>query len=343
ILKKDYELMKYRLGRLPMMVDFLEQGGREPYSFVEYSKESYYSFSKKVDPTHPDLDSTSKKILAFYSREVLNARRIEEVVLLSLLVNKGKASKGEIKTIIQEKFNYVPHEETLLSAMDLLNGSFLKDADQKKYGIEKNISREKSSDGENFVLSESALQQLNQEPLHHYLEDLLRYAYKKFAENYKEDRFRAGLQLYEKYSRKDACRLLNWKKNEESTIYGYRIKHNTCPIFVTYEKSEDVVESQNYNDHFINSTCFNWMTRSRVTLNSPEVTSIKNHEETGLRIPLFVKKSDGEGSDFYYMGDLKPLEFRETTQNGAPIVNIIFHIQDEVDESLYNYFEDKSV
>ena len=33
-LKKEYELMKYRLGRAPMMTDFIEQGGREPFAFV---------------------------------------------------------------------------------------------------------------------------------------------------------------------------------------------------------------------------------------------------------------------------------------------------------------------
>ena len=73
---------------------------------------------------------------------------------------------------------------------------------------------------------------------------MLRYfdRYQKHDEN--------NMVLYEKYSRKDVCRLMNWDKDESSTIYGYRIKHNTCPIFVTYEKQEDISDSTKYEDAF---------------------------------------------------------------------------------------------
>ena len=59
-----------------------------------------------------------------------------------------------------------------------------------------------------------------------------------------------NLVLYQKYSRKDVCRILNWAKDDSSTVYGYRIKHNTCPIFVTYEKSDDIASSTKYADEF---------------------------------------------------------------------------------------------
>src|SRR5690625_7059233 len=54
----------------------------------------------------------------------------------------------------------------------------------------------------------------------------------------------SSLLVGEHYSRKDACRLLNWKKNEQSTIYGYKVDDvtNTCPIFVSYDKAEDLPE-----------------------------------------------------------------------------------------------------
>jgi len=78
------------------------------------------------------------------------------------------------------------------------------------------------------------------------------------------------LVLYQKYSRKDICRLLNWSQDDSSTIYGYKIKHGTCPIFVTYEKQDDISNSMKYADEFINNKRFSWMTRSRVTLESRE-------------------------------------------------------------------------
>jgi hypothetical protein len=42
-LKKDYNLLKFKLGRIPMMVDFIEHGSRDPYLYVNYSN-SYYNF-----------------------------------------------------------------------------------------------------------------------------------------------------------------------------------------------------------------------------------------------------------------------------------------------------------
>jgi len=59
---------------------------------------------------------------------------------------------------------------------------------------------------------------------------------------------------------------------------GYRIKNGTCPIFVTYKRSEDISESTKYKESFINSKQFSWMTRSRVTLESSEIRELKNYK-----------------------------------------------------------------
>ena len=86
------------------------------------------------------------------------------------------------------------------------------------------------------------------------------------------------------------------------------------------------------------------MTRSRVTLESAEVLKIKAYNESGMRIPLFIKKSAGEGTDFYYMGDMEPIDFIQTEIDSGegkmlPIVNIIFGMKDEVEDSIYQYLE----
>ena len=166
---------------------------------------------------------------------------------------------------------------------------------------------------------------------------MLRYfdSYQKHDEN--------NMVLYEKYSRKDVCRLMNWDKDESSTIYGYRIKHNTCPIFVTYEKQEDISDSTKYEDAFVNNQIFSWMTRNGVSLDSRESVDIINAKETGLKICLFIKKSDGEGTDFYYMGEVEPIEWKQTTiQNDKgkvlPIVNFIFKLKHSVRDDIYEYF-----
>lgn len=146
--------------------------------------------------------------------------------------------------------------------------------------------------------------------------------------------------LYKKYSRKDVCKILGWDKDNSSTMYGYRIKFDTCPIFVTYKKQENISESTRYDDKFIDEKTFSWMTRNKVTMESGEIQSLKSGK---LRIPLFVKQSDDEGSDFYYMGDMKPEDYKPTTITNdkgkkLPIVNVKFYMCDEVNEKLLKFF-----
>ena len=50
------------------------------------------------------------------------------------------------------------------------------------------------------------------------------------------------------------------------------------------------------------------MTRNRVTLEHKEVEAIRGYETSGLGYYCLLKKSDGEGTDFYYMGDMELAE-----------------------------------
>ena len=176
-----------------------------------------------------------------------------------------------------------------------------------------------------------------------FIDDVIQCSLHKFQQIFTPEKYVDGFVLYEKYSRKDVCRILNWDRNEEATVYGYRIKNNTCPIFVTYHKGENISDSTKYEDEFINPSMFSWMTRNNVRLDSKEALALQAYQETGLRISLFVKKSDGEGTDFYYMGDAEPIKFVQTTiknkEKNLPIVNVRLKLNHEVEDSIYRYFE----
>lgn len=78
-------------------------------------------------------------------------------------------------------------------------------------------------------------------------------------------------------------------------------------------------------------------------MDSSEVVQIGNYRD-GLRISLFIKKSDGEGTDFYYMGDIEPYEFNQMTIKNdegvdLPIVNIKYNMQAPVEDNMFNYLE----
>ena len=341
-LKADYQSLKAELGRIPMMEDFLNYGRRDPYAFVGYAG-SYYNFLVQIGENEDAfLTSAELKLLEFYSKEVLNAKRVDEAILLALLIGKGNAPLKELNAVLNENYKYVIDEETGKGLANVLNGSFLRDSDREKYGIGENVFLHQSGDDIIFHMNDAHRSVLLKEGVHEYINDAIRYCQMKYSQIYDPQKFRKGFLLYEKYGRKDACRILNWEKDEASVIYGYKIKHNTCPIFVTYHKSDDISKSTNYDDGFINSKLFSWMTRNNLTLDSKEVLDIKKYIVTGLRISLFVKKSDGEGTDFYYMGDVEPRDYipmKIPNDKGKelPIVNIRFEMMDEVEEGIYDY------
>ena len=183
------------------------------------------------------------------------------------------------------------------------------------------------------------------------LRSLIAYGIHRYEDMYGEHD-ENNLVLYQKYSRKDVCRILNWDKDDSSTVYGYRIKHNTCPIFVTYEKKEDISKSTAYPDEFeklssepeiYSNRIFSWMTRSRVSEGSPEAQQLIHAKENGLKVMLFLKKSDGEGSDFYYMGEVDPIAWEQTTieddhGKDLPIMNFKLALRREARKDIFEYF-----
>ena len=58
-LKQDYELLKFKIGKTPLMKDFINHGARDPFSFVEYSK-SYYTFLNKVKTVSLNYEIVNK-------------------------------------------------------------------------------------------------------------------------------------------------------------------------------------------------------------------------------------------------------------------------------------------
>ena len=124
-LVKDYELLKYKLGRIPTMVDFLEHGSRDPELFVDYNK-SYYNFIKGTDSNVSyTLSSRHSKVLELFSNEINNAIRVEESIILMHLIEKGSLKIEMLKHIIKSRFGYNLTDETITSAINNLNFNFV--------------------------------------------------------------------------------------------------------------------------------------------------------------------------------------------------------------------------
>lgn len=152
------------------------------------------------------------------------------------------------------------------------------------------------------------------------------------------------LNLYTKYSRKDVMKLLNWKKDETSTVYGYKSNGSTCPIFITYHKEDDISDNTKYEDQFLNQEVLKWYTRSPRNLNSKELQPILNHKEAQIDLHVFVKKEDSEGSMFYYLGRAylsEGTQQNETMANGKSVVSMHLKMEHPIRDDIYRYIVNK--
>lgn len=337
-LKKDYNLLKYKLGRTPMMMDFIEHGSRDPYLFVDYSN-SYYNFFVKVEKLESlELTAQEIKLLELFAKEINNGKRIVESYILKLLIETESIDFDKIKNLISSEYDYKISKETYNSCINNLNFIFVR----KEQDVI-NVNNEK------LEFSESFKRNIQIETFKDFLIDNINYSISSFTKQYKKELFKDGFTLYQKYSRKDVCRILNWDFNEEATVYGYKLSNNSCPIFVNYHKEENIASSTKFPEKFLNSSQFLWYTKPQRRLSNSTIAAIKNHKNQ-LRLPLFMKKHNGEGTDFYFMGDVKPIDesFEETTikndQNkDVPVVKVILELETPVESTIYNYLTYKEV
>lgn len=337
-LTDEFKRIAYRLGKCPRIMDFVSNDAVDPMLFIEYA-DSYYAFLLKAC-AKPDRDKYGKEIipslvcemsrkhlasLAFLSLELAKGIRVHELLMLKLLLEKGEFTREEIIEGLEEEKIPVSQAD-IDGACRMLQTEFYTSADNKKYGNINYVQQEGSS----YRISEEFQDLLKNTRYRQEFLDTLEYAFHSFHTNYNNRVGGFNLVLYQKYTRKDVCKLLNWKSDCSSTIYGYKTERNqgplVCPIFVTYKKSLDDDASTNYQDNYIDSSLFNWYSRNKRTHESDEVAAILDQSRNHIQIMLFVKKNDDEGRDFYYMGNCKPLYYRDTTMKGnnLSVVNIIF-------------------
>ncbi len=340
----DYKNLKFKLGKIPMMLDFFEHGDRNPESYISYSK-SYFNFVNHIEENfRNNLNSTQIKLLELFSNEIANSKRIEEVLLLKELINKKNVSISNFIELIFKKYNYKIDIKTIISVINNLNFAYITEKSngnlipvKEKYNFNFFI-KEKNQ----IILTEEFDNLLKNEIFSIFLKDNLDYSEIKFNQILKKSKLINGFILYNKYSRKDVFRILNLdKKPLEQNVGGYLIceEQKSCPIFITYHKSNNISDTIKYEDGFINKNEIIYMSKSKRKLSSKDVISIGSNN---YRLPLFIKKDDDEGVDFYYLGDIIPQKefFEETNMSDekkTSIVKMRFKLKEEIDDSIYNY------
>lgn len=348
IIKNSYQTLKLRLGRVPSLIDFWDNGEVDPLLILnKYG--NYYEFLRITESELPDQDILNEQesnILTYLSTILAKGMLIKASRLLQILLNKGIVEYGpeiekNIVSILQGSF--------LKKTFYLEgNGKKSKIVDEKKTGEywANNINLI-DIDGNKAKAKDSFAQALSKTAFRKYVDDIITLSFAIYDKVYKPYLVNDNpFVLYEKYSRQDVCLLLNADKDLSSTMYGKWRQNDDVCIFVTYHKADagenkEYLEGKpNYADEFRNDEIFYWDTQ----MGKDENSSYMKDVETAPRKHLFVKKSDGEGDDFYYMGKFKIIEKKHATKKDNkgkehPIAKVTFEMETRVKTELLNYLK----
>jgi hypothetical protein len=347
----DYRLLKYKIGRIPLMVDFLEHGSRDPFQYVQYFG-SYYHLLENQEPEYESkLDVQKSNLLRFISQEINNSIRIEETVILQQLLQQKQVSFKQLREHLFAFFRIELTNDSFRSCINSINGRFIT--------VTKNGRKEPIGDAwaftiinhenDQIVVTDEFRKHCSNKYFNQIVNDSIVYSLAVFMKKISMHPCIGGFILYEKYTRKDVFRILNWDTNPVAQNVGgylYNEERMCCPIFVTYHKSEEISETTKYEDEFVSRSEFLMISKSRRNLKSPEIVAMRI-QRGKIRMPLFVKKNDDEGIDFYYLGDVTPKEngFKEAKMKDSEgrdvaIVQVTFDLSHPVEEHLYNYITD---
>ena len=166
----------------------------------------------------------------------------------------------------------------------------------------------------------------------------------EYAEHYAHAYKDTTLQLYQKYTYEDVCRLLCWKNNLNAQNIGgyfYDSKTKTLPVFINYEKSEDEIA---YEDRFVSESELIALSKHPRKIDSADANHIykKTAEDKDNRIFLFVRKNkdDKEAKEFYFLGEMyaqgSPKQiYMESTHDYA--FEILYRLDVPVRSDIYDY------
>ncbi|MFV9732258.1 DEAD/DEAH box helicase [Ligilactobacillus salivarius] len=316
-IKKDYQELKRRLNKTPLIADFIKNNmvASQAILSILNKKGNYNDFLLKVDKdaAYSWENDYLDKTLTFITSEFLSGKRIHELLLLQKLLDNGVSSRSELEKLVVDNGSYC-NDDVLNSVERILTLEYYKPKSyDDKNDKEKNKTEFAKLGGQTLIeIGNNKEYRFNKE-----ISELLEkdHGFKKLF----VDVIKAGLlnareydkenifTIEKRYTRSDVNRLLNWqRKIPAQSIGGYFIENGYCPIFVTYVKSNDIENSIKYEDRFISNSKIHCYTKNGRKLGKGETLKMFAGVSEGnpkLTYLLFVKRSDAEDDDeFVYLG-----------------------------------------
>ena len=313
LIKENYNNLKNKLGRIPALRDFDDYGEMDVIRiFDNNSLGSYYKFLVKYEKEYTiRLSEDEEKVIEFVSKKLASGKRIQELQLLKriLVYTRGISKIGLFAGLENDLKSYgkvmsKDQQENIIHVMtnEFPAGSGKKTSAQCVF-IEK--------DDSDYKPAKSFAEMLANNDFYNILKELVDFGISRYKRDYSKTYGQTDLVLYQKYTYEDVCRLLNWEQNEVPlNIGGYKFdkKTKTFPVFINYDKAENISDTTRYEDHFVPGFRDRLIaiSKSGRSMQSEDVQNFLKAKERGIQVELFVRKNkdDKISKEFYYLGHM---------------------------------------
>lgn len=366
-IKKDYQELKRRLNKTPLIADFIKNNmvASQAILSILNKKGNYNDFLLKVDKdaAYSWENDYLDKTLTFITSEFLSGKRVHELLLLQKLLDNGVSSRSELEKLVVDNGSYC-NDDVLDSVERILTLEYYK---PKSYDDKNDKEKNKTefaklggqalieiSNNKEYRFNKEISELLESDPgFKNLFVDVIKAGLLNARKYDKENTF----TIEKRYTRSDVNRLLNWqRKIPAQSIGGYFIENGYCPIFVTYVKSNDIDDSIKYEDRFISNSKIHCYTKNGRKLGQGETLKMFAGVSEGtpkLTYLLFVKRSDAEDDDeFVYLGTVKVTadslkqEYREIDKKGklvnTPIVSYDLKLDTSISLARYRMLTEGS-
>ncbi len=310
LIRENYTNLKNKLGRIPRLKDFDDYGEMDVLRIFDNSSlGSYYKFLVKYEKEYTvRLTPAEEKLIEFVSKKFASGKRIQELQLLNriLAYTQRVLLFAGLQEELRADYGIRMSEAQKKNIINVMTNDFPAGSGKKSYAECVFIEKDDGA-GTDYHVSKPFEKMLADRDFYEILKELVEFGISRYERDFSDTYRDTDFVLYQKYTYEDVCRLLNWETNEVPlNIGGYKYdkKTKTFPIFINYDKSEDISDTTKYEDHFTSNSSLIAISKSGRSMASEDVQNFLYAAERGIQVHLFVRKNkdDKISKEFYYLG-----------------------------------------
>ena len=344
LIKENYKNLKNKLGRIPDLKDFDDYGEMDVLRiFDNNSLGSYYKFLVKYEKEYTvRLSAAEEMVVEFISKKLASGKRIHELAMLNRMLTYHHKFFELWKKDLSNAYGIELQDKTIRNVVNVMTNQFPTGSGKKTYTDCVFLKRTEMGE---YDISQEFEKMLDNPAFYKIVKELVEFGIARYKENYSYRYQDTNFVLYQKYTYEDVCRLLEWENNEVPLNLGgykYDRKTRTFPVFINYDKDDDIKDTIKYEDHFESPNRLVAISKQSRTKDSEDVQNFLHAKERGIDVELFVRKNkdDKISKEFYYLGRMTAIGKAEEfimANTDKTAVEIEWELDTPVREDIYEY------